>query len=573
MTKYPKKALRKTPILPISVMVCVVFGFFLLMTLTAESQGLYKEKPRFTQELFQRGEVLYQKQCSVCHGPHGRGDGQAEYLLYPKPRDFAGDKFRLISTTSQQATDEDLFKVIERGMAGSSMPPWKHLSETDRWALVYYVRYLSEVDDYIQAGDITVDMVEKGLPWEWLDKIVNKNIDLNQTITIPEEPKTTREGLNRGRELFVASCAGCHGAEGRGDGQQNMVDGKGLPTRPRDLTAGVFKADSSSEELYFRMVAGIPGSPMPSYTGVFTQEQIWDLIHFVQSLVPPGKEEKAPLKHTQITAHKVPGEIDTNPVADRWAGIKPIYVALTPLWWRDGRIEGVDVRAVYNEDKIAVLLSWDDPQKDDNIVEAQSFTDGAALQFSADEDPPFFGMGSAGHPVSIWHWKAAWEQEKDRRQDVETHYSNMATDSFDTQVNYEHGSQFDISKSETRFHDPKYITGWGAGNPLSDPNREKETAEEATAEGLGYYTSQRPKIENVKARGVWADGKWHVVFVRPLNPSGKDSLQFKPGESASIAFAIWDGAGGDRNGQKMVSIWNQFILENGAGMISKGEGQ
>lgn len=561
MIKHPENLFKRNPILLISTAVYVSLCIFLWIAKRAESHGFYKEKPQFTQELFQRGEALYQKQCSVCHGPQGRGDGKAEYLLYPKPRDFVNDKFRLISTTNQKATDDDIFEVVERGMAGSSMPPWKHLNEKDRWALVYYVRYLSEVEDYIKSGDLTEEMVRKGLPWEWLNKIVNKNNDPSNVIKIPEEPGVTQEALNRGRELFVASCAGCHGMQAKGDSQQNMVDSKGLPTRPRDLTAGVFKGDSSSEELYFRMVAGMPGSPMPSYDGVFTQEQIWDLIHYVQSLVPVGKEEKAQLKYTQITAQKVSAEIDTNPLADYWANINPSYVALTPLWWRDERIEGVDVRAIYNEDKIAILLSWEDSQKDDNVVEVQSFTDGAALQFSTDDDPPFFGMGSADHPVYIWHWKAAWEEKENKRQDVETHYSNIGTDSFDTQVNYEHGSKFDVSKSETRFHDPKYITGWGAGNPLSDPNKEKETAEEATSEGLGSYTSQRPKIENVKAEGVWANGKWYVIFVRSLNSSEKDSLQFKTGEDSSIAFAIWDGTGGDRNGQKMVSIWNQLILE------------
>jgi hypothetical protein len=349
-----------------------------------------------------------------------------------------------------------------------------------------------------------------------------------------------------------------------------MVDSKGLPTRPRDLTAGVFKGDSSSEELYFRMVAGMPGSPMPSYDGVFTQEQIWDLIHYVQSLIPPGKEEKAQLRHAQITVQKVAGDIDTNPMANHWTNIKPVYVALTPLWWRDDRIAGVDIRAIYNKDKIAILLSWEDSQKNDNVVEIQSFTDGAALQFSTDDDPPFFGMGSADHPVYIWLWKASWEQSENKRQDVETYYSNIGTDSFDTQVDYEYGSKFDVSKSETRFHDPKYITGWGAGNPLSDPNKEKETAEEATSEGLGSYTSHRPKVENVKAKGVWTNGKWHVVFARSLNSWEKDSMQFNAGETLSIAFAIWDGAGGDRNGQKMVSIWNEFILEKESAN-SKGE--
>lgn len=543
----------------------LIFGIVFLVAFftgdrSSESRGLYKEKPEPTQELFKRGEILYQKQCSVCHGTKGLGDGKASYLLYPKPRDFVTDKFRLISTTNQKATDDNIFEVIGRGMAGSSMPPWEHLSEQDRWALVYYIRYLSEVDNYKKSVDSQGDIINEKMPLDSLNIMLREHVSSDKIIKIPDEPKITQEALSRGQELFKVSCAGCHGIQGRGDGQQNMVDSKGLPTKPRDLTAGVFKGDSSSEELYYRMIAGMPGSPMPSYNEVFTQEQIWDLIHFVQSLVPEGKEEKAQLKATQITAQKVSDEIDLNPFAQQWSKAKPVYVSLTPLWWRDNRIEGVDIQAVYNEEQIAFKLSWSDSAKDDNLVEVQSFSDGAALQFSTDDDPPFFGMGGAGQSVHIWHWKAGWEQKGDQRQDIETQYPNTAMDSYESQKNYEHGSAFETTQSKTKFHDPKYTTGWGAGNPVSDPNKE-EAAEEGMSEGMGTYTAHRPNTEKVDARGVWINGKWHVVFVRSLKAAEKDALQFQLKESLSVAFAVWDGAGGDRNGQKMVSIWNKLIFE------------
>jgi len=39
------------------------------------------------------------------------------------------------------------------------------------------------------------------------------------------------------------------------------------------------------------------------------------------------------------------------------------------------------------------------------------------------------------------------------------------------------------------------------------------------------------------------------------------SVRLKPGAQVSLAVAVWDGAGGDRNGQKSVSIWHQLELE------------
>ena len=93
-------------------------------------------KPPPSPALFDTGRRLYQKQCAVCHGSAGAGDGAAAYLLYPKPRDFTQNEFRLVSTSSMQATDEDLFQAITRGMPGSAMPSWESLTPEQRWALV-----------------------------------------------------------------------------------------------------------------------------------------------------------------------------------------------------------------------------------------------------------------------------------------------------------------------------------------------------------------------------------------------------------------------------------------------------
>ncbi|MBI1976911.1 MAG: c-type cytochrome [Candidatus Omnitrophica bacterium] len=455
----------------------VIVSLFIDCSSLGASQISSGQKPPVTEAIFSKGEKLYQKQCAVCHGAGGAGDGEAAYLLYPKPRDFTRGEFRLVSTTTMEATDEDLFKTISRGMPGSAMPPWEFLSEEERWSLVYYVRYLAELGK------------EK------------KEIDLEALIKIGQEPARTKEGLSRGRELFVKACAPCHGSQGKGDGRQKMQDSLGYPLKPRDLTSGLFKGSSSSEDLYDRMLAGIPGTPMPSYQGAFTEEQIWDLIHYVQSLSNPEVETRARLRRHTIIAKKIKGSLSLEPLSNQWKQAKPVFVALTPLWWRDERVEGVEVKAIHDGEKIAVHLSWADPTRDDTAAAVQSFSDGAALQFSMKKDPPFFGMGNKETAVHFWHWKAAWQED------------------------------------------------------------EKEMAEEAMAKGLGTLTRQRPSAEKVQAKGVWHDGKWEVVFSRPLGSSEQGALQLNPGETISAAFAVWDGAKSDRNGQKMVSIWNELKLE------------
>ncbi|GAB4533764.1 MAG: hypothetical protein Kow0063_16140 [Anaerolineae bacterium] len=96
----------------------------------------------------QAGRVLYQRHCATCHGEAGRGDGPAGHTLRLKPANLA-DPGGVI----QKPLDYWFWRVSEGGAAepfhsqGSVMPPWKyHLSETERWQVIAYVRSLTRPD-------------------------------------------------------------------------------------------------------------------------------------------------------------------------------------------------------------------------------------------------------------------------------------------------------------------------------------------------------------------------------------------------------------------------------------------
>ncbi|MDP2644006.1 MAG: c-type cytochrome [Desulfobacterales bacterium] len=546
-------------------MIIAVAGvMFSLQFWQANAQSLAPsalEKPALSEPLFLKGKAVYEKQCAVCHGAAGLGDGKAAYLLYPKPRNFVEDNFRLVSTSSMEATDEDLFKTITRGMQGSSMPSWDFLSEEERWGVVYYLRYLKNLAEAKEKGEITDETVEKGLPWDVLRRLGSYEVDPEGRLQVPAELPVTVEGVSRGRDLFVKACAACHGLEGKGDGKQMMKDTLGYPVKPRDLTAGILKASASSEELFYRIAGGLPGSSMPGYKDAFTEEQIWDLIHYVQTLPDREKSVDVGLRRGRLTVHKVQGDLAAESGDSRWAGIEPVFIPLTPLWWRNDRVEGVQVKALYNEKQFAIHLEWEDETKDESTVAPQSFSDGAALQFTGEASPPIFAMGGMDSPVTLWHWKASWQEDAVSWKDIETKYPHAAADFYAAQTDYQHGAPFETRDYKTRAHDPLYATGRGAGNPLSDPER-SSGGEEARAAGIGSLTTIRPSIEKVDVRGNYQNGKWEVVFVRELKVTDSDRLVFKFGSPMNIAFAIWDGAKGDRNGQKMVSFWNEMVFES-----------
>jgi DMSO reductase family type II enzyme heme b subunit len=50
-------------------------------------------------------------------------------------------------------------------------------------------------------------------------------------------------------------------------------------------------------------------------------------------------------------------------------------------------------------------------------------------------------------------------------------------------------------------------------------------------------------------------------MVREMQSKSDRDTQFTPGQSLPVAFAVWDGAHGDRDGQKAVSVWQRLEIE------------
>jgi mono/diheme cytochrome c family protein len=124
--------------------VVLVLGLSLVVVAVAAAQGPWTAPPAEkakkspvapSAKVVEQGKKLAQVNCVSCHGARGKGDGAAAAALNPKPADWT-------STKIQSETDGELFWKITTGRG--PMPPWRHLSENDRWALVRYIRTLKK---------------------------------------------------------------------------------------------------------------------------------------------------------------------------------------------------------------------------------------------------------------------------------------------------------------------------------------------------------------------------------------------------------------------------------------------
>jgi mono/diheme cytochrome c family protein len=93
----------------------------------------------------------------------------------------------------------------------------------------------------------------------------------------------------RGKKLFAANCASCHGAGARGDGPA----GAALNPRPADLMA---MAGRHPDGDFAWKIANGRG-PMPAWNGQLSEKNIWDLVNFIQSLAGPKKNPQRNHRH------------------------------------------------------------------------------------------------------------------------------------------------------------------------------------------------------------------------------------------------------------------------------------
>lgn len=483
------------------------------------------------------GQAVYEQHCAACHGDQGDGNGPAAVWLYPKPRNFSAGLYKIQSTPSGSLpTDEDLYRSVTRGLGGSSMPSFSYLSEAERREVVQYVKYLTAAvgPDGKQVNRFEEARAAGAQPIP---------------ITVPPEPPLTFDSIIRGQELYVKlTCVSCHGETGAGDGPSapTLKDSFGLPIRPRDFSSGAFRGGASGPDLYTRIAVGLGGTPMVAYPDtVLSADDRWALVHYIQSLRQKDAAVNDILvpEDGVIPALRQTGSLPLDPSDPQWERVDSVRVPLNPLWPEPYPIPAVAVRALHNGSTLAVLLQWRDEILDGAPIRVADFQDAAALQFSLSGRFPFLGMGDPANPVNVWQWKAGWQQAMDgARPDVQTVYPAMHVDVYT---------------------DPPmqalYRTAEAAGNLLASQTM-RSPVEDANARGFGTMTSQPPAAQNVGGRGVWRDGSWSVVFHRELGSPDPGDVQFAPGQTVPVAFAIWNGAQRDRNGRKVVSNWFRLSL-------------
>ena len=120
-----------------------------------------------------------------------------------------------------------------------------------------------------------------------------------------------------------------------------------------------------------------------------------------------------------IRSHWIEGELPSAPDDAAWSKVPPMTLPLsgqviTRPVWPEPTARALVVRSVHNGTDIAFLIEWQDNTKNDRLTPG-TFRDGVAIGLPLGDAPAFFCMGQLDHYINIWHWKADWQSDIDRR--------------------------------------------------------------------------------------------------------------------------------------------------------------
>ena len=226
------------------------------------------------------------------------GNGPASKGLVPPPRNFKQGLFKFGHVVAGDIpTDQDLYRIIRRGLHGTAMLPW----DIEKPSVMAVIQYIKTFSPQV---------------WEGKDK------KTGQVMLLSKDPyglAHRESATERGRDVYhlEANCQSCHrayvskrkfqkmnkrvngGAIDLGDIEEDfyqlkmqesehLFHGKGerlVKTLPPDFTWHPIRTGDTVSEIFLRLKSGVGGTTMPSWHEVLSDDDIWAVSYYVRELM------------------------------------------------------------------------------------------------------------------------------------------------------------------------------------------------------------------------------------------------------------------------------------------------
>ena len=194
-------------------------------------------------------------------------------------------------------------------------------------------------------------------------KTIERLIELTEPLGRDAQEKAAR--ISEGEKAYIQFCVHCHGFEGKGNGKASSY----LSPPPRDLSLGIFKFRSTpsnaiprNEDLYRTIKKGIPGTAMPAWGDILTEETLVSLVEYIKyfsdrfqmetpdfkiyaGLEPPYEKysiDKGRILYKELRCQRCHGEKGNrsgrleNKLTDAWGNPSVVYDLKKPGLYKAG---------------------------------------------------------------------------------------------------------------------------------------------------------------------------------------------------------------------------------------------
>ena len=544
---------------------------------------LERPMPVLSQNQLKQGRMVYEwARCWACHGWLMRGDGQAlgthkdqwGYPVWPQNLTRA-----LNYKTGHQP--RDIFRTITMGVAGSVMP------QHDQ-ALVSVLRLDLELiadptTDPVERAE-TIEMVQEALseePKRLLNRLENQALSDSDRQGFIDRLKQLDDG-NVVEAADWMRLAEMHENEGNSALSERVLTGlSGTENKwfevLRNADVEVSKKNEAIDTLLDRARA----------RDVYLR---WVLASYISNQVDHSK-----LHNDSIDVSFISSAIPETLQDALWNEVNGYQLVVTGQMeliprWLQSSVRQIMVKAVHNEEEIAILFEWDDRTPDIRHVESSDhdwagegagllarqfylpgtlnrpilfpYTDAIEVQWhfreSSTSESPSLMWGDLDSPVLLWNWQADrwWPRSatgKPVGPQIQTIPMAEAGEPAIRRRYQQHSSRKDSDRqSPVRVH---LSRGFSVehGNALDgSPNA-------------------------ISSHAAWSDGKWKILFYgskKELSVTKEVASSIAPAKGfakrvngdtdhipVSLALHIWDGAAGEFGKRAGITKWFDLRFE------------
>jgi mono/diheme cytochrome c family protein len=252
-------------------------GVVLLASLLASAPAAAQSRGARPTATLDRPDIIFQNYCSVCHGEKGDGQSLARHALDPQPVDFTAEE------TRKRLSRAHMIEVLSKGSRTkegktTAMVSWKaQLSRPQIEAVVDYV-----IVNFMAGKVASSDQVHaQGHEHEGHDhsKANVKEMDY---------PYGLKANAARGKTIYAANCAKCHGAKGDGRGNSPLIGS----SKPRNFHDADFREFGSGFSVYSAVSRG--KGHMPAWDKTLSTQDIADVSEYVlRTFAKPRRTARA----------------------------------------------------------------------------------------------------------------------------------------------------------------------------------------------------------------------------------------------------------------------------------------